>query len=169
MLTPRRESLFAALQAEANRVCLGKMLLLCLSFSSLSLPLPLYPKGNAIKKVACTIRNNLLASRAEISANKLALNLCVAQTNWSKAKQKPRPTDCGRTDRHVPREKRKRRKKNRIKCCPTAAAPTALSRQHLLSVPRPPAAATAAAATATMTTFAAAHNFSLSLQKLHRL
>lgn len=110
----------------------------CYCSASPSLPLALYPKGNAIKKVACTIRNNLLASRAEISANKLALNLCVAQTNWSKAKQKPRPTDCGRTDRHVPREKRRRRKKNRIKCCPTAAAPTALSRQHLLSVPRPP-------------------------------
>lgn len=89
MLTPRRESLFAALQAEANQVCLGKTPVLCLSLS-LSLPLPLYPKGNAIKKVASTIRNNLLASRAEISANKLALNLCVAQTNWSKAKQKPR-------------------------------------------------------------------------------
>lgn len=105
MLTPQRESLFAALQAEANQICLGQTPVLCFSLSlSLSPSLPQYPKGNAIKKVACTIRNNLLASRAEISANKLALNLCVAQTNWSQAKQKPRPTDCGRTDRHVPQE-----------------------------------------------------------------
>lgn len=52
-------------------------------------------------------------------------------------------------------------KKNRIKCCPCGSC----TNNTLPSTPQP----RAPPAAATMTTFAAAHNFSLSLQKLHRL
>lgn len=78
------ESLFAALQtAKQIELALAPLFLSLSPCHSASLS----PKGNAIKKVACNIRNNLQPFRAEISANKLALNLCAASLKQIGRKQ----------------------------------------------------------------------------------